>query len=170
MLTHFLGHQSSGFCFTTSLSGKPKTHRPTSNLGKKNSFLQVSIKTLSKLERKILAKIEFKVFIDCAAEDCSATLVEMADEPEIRPLVSSLPSVTILLCETNRRLTDCSFPRLLIHFLQGFTYYNKGGFMSFRQLAKLNSAIRRIPFLVLFSLICSILRLSVHASTKTSNT
>ncbi|KAG5605665.1 hypothetical protein H5410_027157 [Solanum commersonii] len=63
MSTHFLGHQSSGLGFATSLSGKPKTHgakeeewrRPTSNLGKMKSFsFQVSHKTLSKLEKKYL--------------------------------------------------------------------------------------------------------------------
>uniref|UniRef100_M1D965 Uncharacterized protein n=1 Tax=Solanum tuberosum TaxID=4113 RepID=M1D965_SOLTU len=39
---------------------------------------------------------------------------------------------TVLLRETNRRLADYSFPRLLIHFLQGFAYWNEGRFMSFR--------------------------------------
>ncbi|KAG5576539.1 hypothetical protein H5410_056673 [Solanum commersonii] len=42
MSTHSLGHQFSGFGFATSLSGTPKKHGPTSNLGKKNFFLQVS--------------------------------------------------------------------------------------------------------------------------------
>ncbi|KAG5595022.1 hypothetical protein H5410_036254 [Solanum commersonii] len=73
---------------------------------------------------------------------------------------------TVLLRETDRRLTDFTFPRILIHFLQGFAYWNKGRFMSFRRLAKLNLVIHIIPFLVLFSPICSVLRLSVHASTK----
>ncbi|KAG5599367.1 hypothetical protein H5410_030737 [Solanum commersonii] len=83
------------------------------------------------------------VFTNCVAEDCSATLVEIADELGDPPFV--------LLHETNRRLTDCFFPRLLIHFLQGFSYWNEGHFMSFRRLAKLNLVIRRISFLVLFS-------------------
>uniref|UniRef100_M1DZW6 Uncharacterized protein n=1 Tax=Solanum tuberosum TaxID=4113 RepID=M1DZW6_SOLTU len=77
---------------------------------------------------------------------------------------------TVLLRRTDRRLADCSFPRLLIHFFQGFAYWNEGRFMSFWRLAKLKSAIRMIPFLVLFSPICSVFGLSVHASTKTSNT
>uniref|UniRef100_M1DSW0 'chromo' domain containing protein n=1 Tax=Solanum tuberosum TaxID=4113 RepID=M1DSW0_SOLTU len=121
---------------------------------------------------------------DCAAEDRSATIVEITDELgdppfghlfafSVLPLASSHSGSlgdTVLLRGTDRRLADCSFPRLLIHFLQGFAYWNEGRFMSFWRLAKLNSAIRKIPFLVLFSPICSILRLSVHASTKTSNT
>uniref|UniRef100_M1DT69 Uncharacterized protein n=1 Tax=Solanum tuberosum TaxID=4113 RepID=M1DT69_SOLTU len=141
MLTHSLGHQSSGFGFATSFS-------------------------------------------DCAAEDCSATLVEIADELGDPPLgqlttFSVLPLAfshfgslggIVLLRGTDRRLADCSFPRLLIHFLQGFVYWNERRFMLFQRLAKLNSAIRRIPFLVLFSTICSVLRQSVHDSTKTSNT
>uniref|UniRef100_M1DTX4 Uncharacterized protein n=1 Tax=Solanum tuberosum TaxID=4113 RepID=M1DTX4_SOLTU len=120
----------------------------------------------------------------CTAEDCSATLVEIADELgdppfgqliafSVLPLASSHSRSlggTVLLRGTDRRLADYFFPRLLIHFLQGFAYWNEGRFMSFRRLAKLNSAIRRIPFLVLFSPICSDLRLSVHASIKTSNT
>uniref|UniRef100_M1DTT2 Uncharacterized protein n=1 Tax=Solanum tuberosum TaxID=4113 RepID=M1DTT2_SOLTU len=110
---------------------------------------------------------------NCAAEHCSATLVEIADElgdPPFGQLISFsvLPLTsshfgslggTILLRGTDRRLADCPFPRLLIHFLHGFAYWNEGRFMSFRRLAKLNSAIRRIPFLVLFSPICSVLRL-----------
>uniref|UniRef100_M1DPC8 Uncharacterized protein n=1 Tax=Solanum tuberosum TaxID=4113 RepID=M1DPC8_SOLTU len=141
MLTHSLGHQSSGFGFATSLS-------------------------------------------NCAAEDCSATLVEITDElgdPPFGQLIdfSVLPLAsshfgslggTVLLHETDRRLADCSFPRLLIHFLQGFAYWNERRFMSFRRLAKLNLAFRMIPFLVLFSPISSVLRLNVHTSTKTSNT
>uniref|UniRef100_M1DZQ8 Uncharacterized protein n=1 Tax=Solanum tuberosum TaxID=4113 RepID=M1DZQ8_SOLTU len=125
-----------------------------------------------------------RTFSDCAAEDFSATLVEIADELgdppfgqliafSVLPLASSRSGSlgsTVLLRGTDRRLADFSFPRLLIHFLQGFAYWNEGRYMSFRQLAKLNSAIRRIPFLVLFSPIFSILRLSVHAYTKISNT
>uniref|UniRef100_M1DNG2 Uncharacterized protein n=1 Tax=Solanum tuberosum TaxID=4113 RepID=M1DNG2_SOLTU len=176
---------------------------PLPTRGRRTPFFKSPQKPLSKHERKILAKVCFKVqnnnnncstlrlqflvfivFIDCAAEDCSATLVEITDELgdlpfgqliafNVLPLVSShfgsLDS-TVLLCGTDRRFTDCSFPRLLIYFLQGFAYWNEGWFLSFRRLAKLNSAIRRIPVLVLFSPICSVLRLSVHASTKTSNT
>uniref|UniRef100_M1DZ57 Uncharacterized protein n=1 Tax=Solanum tuberosum TaxID=4113 RepID=M1DZ57_SOLTU len=118
---------------------------------------------------------------DCAAEDRSATLVEIADElgnPPLNQLIAFgvLPSVssysrslggTVLLRGTNRRLADCSFPCLLIHFLQGFVYWNKARCMSIRRLAKLDSAIRILLFLVLFS---PFLRLSVHASSKTSNT
>uniref|UniRef100_M1C4K8 Uncharacterized protein n=1 Tax=Solanum tuberosum TaxID=4113 RepID=M1C4K8_SOLTU len=83
---------------------------------------------------------------DCAAEDCSATLVEIADELSDPPYGQLIPfSVlplaslhygslggTVLLLETDRRPADCSFPRLLIHFLQGFAYWNKGRLMSFR--------------------------------------
>uniref|UniRef100_M1DQV4 Uncharacterized protein n=1 Tax=Solanum tuberosum TaxID=4113 RepID=M1DQV4_SOLTU len=118
--------------------------------------------------------------LDCAAENFLATLVEIPDElgdPPFGQLIafSVLPFAsshsgslggTVLLRGTNQRLADCSFPRLLIHFLQGFAYWNEWRFMSFRRLTKLNSAIRRTPFLVLFSPICSILRLCVHASTK----
>uniref|UniRef100_M1DJW1 Uncharacterized protein n=1 Tax=Solanum tuberosum TaxID=4113 RepID=M1DJW1_SOLTU len=118
---------------------------------------------------------------DCAAEECSATLVEIADElgdPPFGELIafSVLPLAyshsgslggTVLLRGTDHR--HCSFPRLLIHFLEGFAYWNEGWSMSFRRLAKLNSTMRRIPFLVLLNPICSVLHLSVHASTKTSN-
>ncbi|KAG5609656.1 hypothetical protein H5410_020937 [Solanum commersonii] len=120
----------------------------------------------------------------CAAEDRSATLVEIANElgdPPSNQLIafSVLPSVslysrslggTLLLCGTNQRLADYSFPRLSIHFLQGFAYLNKGQCMSIRRLAKLDSAIHRLSFLVLFSPFCSVLHLSVHPSSKTSNT
>ncbi|KAG5576269.1 hypothetical protein H5410_056403 [Solanum commersonii] len=102
MSTHSLGHQPSGFGFATSLSSKPKTHG----------------------------------WLYCAAEDCSATLVEivyeLGDPPfgyliafSILPLASSHSGSLggiVLLCETDRRLVDCFFPRLLIHFLQGFAY------------------------------------------------
>uniref|UniRef100_M1D8P3 Uncharacterized protein n=1 Tax=Solanum tuberosum TaxID=4113 RepID=M1D8P3_SOLTU len=118
---------------------------------------------------------------NCAAEDCSGRLVEIADELgdppfgqliafSVLPLSSSHSGSlggTVLFREL---IADCSFSRLLIRFLQSFAYWNEGRFMSFRRIAKLNSAIRRIPFLVLFSPICSVLRLSVYASTKTSNT
>uniref|UniRef100_M1DVL5 Uncharacterized protein n=1 Tax=Solanum tuberosum TaxID=4113 RepID=M1DVL5_SOLTU len=120
----------------------------------------------------------------CAAEDCSATLVEITDELgnlpfgqliafSVLPLSSSHSGSlggTVLLRGTDRRLADYSFPRRLIHSLQGFAYGNEGRSMSFRLLAKLNSVIYRIPFLFLFSPICSVLRLSVYAYTKTSNT
>uniref|UniRef100_M1DQ03 Uncharacterized protein n=1 Tax=Solanum tuberosum TaxID=4113 RepID=M1DQ03_SOLTU len=73
---------------------------------------------------------------DCAAEDCSAILVEIADElgdPPFGQLITfsvlALTSShsgslggTTLLRRTYRRLADCSFPHLLIHFLQGFAY------------------------------------------------
>ncbi|WMV13817.1 hypothetical protein MTR67_007202 [Solanum verrucosum] len=81
-----------------------------------------------------------------AAEDCSATLVKIADElgdPPFGQLISfsvlPLASVhfeslggTVLLREIDRRPVNCSFPRLLIHFLQGFAYWNEGWLMSFR--------------------------------------
>uniref|UniRef100_M1DBB0 Uncharacterized protein n=1 Tax=Solanum tuberosum TaxID=4113 RepID=M1DBB0_SOLTU len=109
---------------------------------------------------------------NCAAEDCLETLVEIADELgdppfgqliafSVLPLASSYSGSLggrVLLCGTDRLPADCFFPRLLIHFLQGFMYWNEGPLMSFRRLTKLNSTIRRIPFLVLFSPICSVLR------------
>ncbi|KAG5610720.1 hypothetical protein H5410_022001 [Solanum commersonii] len=161
MSTHSLRHQSS-----------EKTHF---HLGEEELLSSSLHKTLSKLERKISAKVCSKVktliiivFTNCAADDCSATLVEISDELgdppfgqlitfSVLPLASSHSGSlggTVLLRETDRRLTGSSFPRLLIPFLQGFAYWNEG----------------RIPFLVLFNPICSILCLSVHASTKTSNT
>uniref|UniRef100_M1DBA3 Uncharacterized protein n=1 Tax=Solanum tuberosum TaxID=4113 RepID=M1DBA3_SOLTU len=87
-----------------------------------------------------------------AAEDCSATLVEFADELSdppfgqligfnFLPLASSHSRSlggTILHHEIDRRLANCSFARFLIHFLQGFAYWNEGWFMLFRKLAKLN--------------------------------
>ncbi|KAG5571231.1 hypothetical protein H5410_060997 [Solanum commersonii] len=51
MPTHSLGHQFSSLGFTISLLSKPKTHgRPTSNLGKMNSFK--SFTALYKHEKK----------------------------------------------------------------------------------------------------------------------
>uniref|UniRef100_M1DNE0 Uncharacterized protein n=1 Tax=Solanum tuberosum TaxID=4113 RepID=M1DNE0_SOLTU len=121
------------------------------------------------------------VFTDCAVEDRSATLVVIADElgdPPFNQLIafSVLPLASsyngslggiVLLCETNQRHADCSFPCLLIHFLQVFAYWNKGRCMSIRRVAKLASAIRRLSFLFLCS---PFLRLSVYASSKISNT
>uniref|UniRef100_M1DMV5 Uncharacterized protein n=1 Tax=Solanum tuberosum TaxID=4113 RepID=M1DMV5_SOLTU len=83
---------------------------------------------------------------DYAAEDCSATLIEIADELgdppfgqviafSVLPLASSHSGSlggTVLLRGTDRRLAVLLFPRLLIHFLQGFAYWNEGRFMSFR--------------------------------------
>ncbi|KAG5591633.1 hypothetical protein H5410_042147 [Solanum commersonii] len=74
--------------------------------------------------------------LDCAAEDCSATLVEIANElgdPPFNQLIafSVLPSAssysgslggTVLLCGTNQQLANYSFPRLSMHFLRGFAY------------------------------------------------
>ncbi|KAG5600073.1 hypothetical protein H5410_031443, partial [Solanum commersonii] len=127
MSTHSLGHQSSGFGFATSLSGKLKTHG----------------------------------WLYCSAEERSVILVEIADkldDPPFNQLISFsiLPSTssysgslggTVLLRRTNRRLADCSFSRLLIHFLQGFAYWNKGRCMSIRPLTKLDSTIHRFSFL-----------------------
>uniref|UniRef100_M1DEF7 Uncharacterized protein n=1 Tax=Solanum tuberosum TaxID=4113 RepID=M1DEF7_SOLTU len=42
--------------------------------------------------------------------------------------------------------------------------------MPIRRLAKWDSSIRRLSFLVLFGPFCSVLCLSFHASSKTSNT
>ncbi|KAG5595044.1 hypothetical protein H5410_036276 [Solanum commersonii] len=138
MSTHSLGHQYSGLGFATSLSGKPKTHR----------------------------------WLYCAAEDCSTTLVKIANELgdppfdqliafNVFPLASSHSGSlggTILFHKTDRRLADCSFPRLLIHFLQGFTYWNERWFMSCWRLAKLNSRSARFHFLffsALFAPFCA---------------
>ncbi|KAG5581057.1 hypothetical protein H5410_051684 [Solanum commersonii] len=106
-------------------------------------------------------------FTDCVAEDRSAILVEIADEfsnPPFNQLIafSFLPSVslyfeslggTVLLCETNR-----------LRVLE-------------QRAVHVNSATRQVglddpPTFIsfFFSPFCSILRLSVHASSKTSNT
>ncbi|KAG5599761.1 hypothetical protein H5410_031131 [Solanum commersonii] len=110
MSAHSLGHQSSGFCFTISLSDKPKTD-------------------------------------GCAAEDCSVTLFEIADELDDPPfgqliafsvlhLVSSHSGSlggTMLLRGTHRAVyvismtrqvelgdpqnsISCSFQPYLLHF------------------------------------------------------
>uniref|UniRef100_M1DF46 Uncharacterized protein n=1 Tax=Solanum tuberosum TaxID=4113 RepID=M1DF46_SOLTU len=82
---------------------------------------------------------------NCAAEDCSATLVEIAHElgdPPFNQLIvfSVLPSAssysgslggTVLLCGTNQRLADCSFPRILIHFLKASRTGTNGGACQF---------------------------------------
>ncbi|KAG5580960.1 hypothetical protein H5410_051587 [Solanum commersonii] len=93
-------------------------------------------------------------FTYCVAENCSATLVEIADELDDPPF-GQLIAISVLPLASSHSGS-----------LGGFTYWNEGRFMSFWRLAKLNSAIRRIPFLVLFSPICSVLCLSVHVSTK----
>ncbi|KAG5580497.1 hypothetical protein H5410_051124 [Solanum commersonii] len=103
MLTQSLGHLSSGFGFATSLSSKMKTNtteeekrRPISNLGKMNSFLQVSTKPSPNLREKyyrliiiftlklFLKRLQFYlvfiVFTNCVAEDHLATLVEITVE------------------------------------------------------------------------------------------
>uniref|UniRef100_M1DT51 Uncharacterized protein n=1 Tax=Solanum tuberosum TaxID=4113 RepID=M1DT51_SOLTU len=79
----------------------------------------------------------------CDVEDCSTTLVKIADvldDPHFGQLIafSVLPFAsshyeslggTVLLRGTDRQSTDYSFPRLLIHFLQGFAYWNEGRLM-----------------------------------------
>ncbi|KAG5595135.1 hypothetical protein H5410_036367, partial [Solanum commersonii] len=94
----------------------------------------------------------------CATEDRSAALAEIADELGNLPF-SQLIAFSVL-------------PLASSYFgsLGGFAYWNKGQCMSIQRLVKLDSVIRRLSFLVLFSLFCSVLRLSVHASSKTSNT
>uniref|UniRef100_M1DGC4 Uncharacterized protein n=1 Tax=Solanum tuberosum TaxID=4113 RepID=M1DGC4_SOLTU len=117
MSTHSLGHQSSGFGFATSPSGITE-----------NTWvaLYLQLQTLYIKPQPL----------DYVAEDRLATLVEIADElgdPPFNQLIafSVLPSTSlysgslggiVLLRGNNRRLADCSFPRLSIHFLQGFAY------------------------------------------------
>ncbi|KAG5576893.1 hypothetical protein H5410_057027, partial [Solanum commersonii] len=162
MSTQSLGHQSSDFGFTTSLSGKPKTHgwlcicnyKPFKLNHNHQTHFQLReeellssglYKTLSKLEKNILAKVY------CAAEDCSATLVEIADELGDSPFGQLIAFSVLPLASSHSRS------------LGGFAYWNEGRFMSFRRLTKLNSTICKISFLVLFNPICSILRLSCLA-------
>ncbi|KAG5599468.1 hypothetical protein H5410_030838, partial [Solanum commersonii] len=95
---------------------------------------------------------------NCAAEDRTATLVEMVDE------LGDLPF--------NQLIAFSVLPSASSYFesLVGFAYWNKERCMSIRRPTKLDSAIRRLSFLVLFSLFWSVLHLSVHASSKISNT
>uniref|UniRef100_M1DQA9 Uncharacterized protein n=1 Tax=Solanum tuberosum TaxID=4113 RepID=M1DQA9_SOLTU len=104
--------------------------------------------------------------------DCFATLVEIADELgdppfgqliafSVLPLASSHSGSlgsTVLLRGTDWRLADCSFPRLLIHFLQGFAYYNEGRFMSFRDspsCTRQSAGFHFLFFSALFALFCA---------------
>ncbi|KAG5630959.1 hypothetical protein H5410_002676 [Solanum commersonii] len=67
MSTHSLEHQSSGLGFATSLSGKPKKHgkgrgmeKAHFQLGEDEILFSSSLpKSLSKLERKYLKKVQF---------------------------------------------------------------------------------------------------------------
>ncbi|KAG5610222.1 hypothetical protein H5410_021503 [Solanum commersonii] len=168
MSTHSLGHQSSGFGFTTSLSGKPKTHGKVNRkdhfqLGEEELVSSSLHKILSKHERKILARICSKVKNNnnnmshsyCAAEDCSATLVEIADELgdlpfgqliafSVLPLASSHSGslgATVLFSGTNQlRVLELRAAHVVLVTRQ------------------VKLTIRKIPFLVLSSPICFVLR------------
>uniref|UniRef100_M1DCQ8 Uncharacterized protein n=1 Tax=Solanum tuberosum TaxID=4113 RepID=M1DCQ8_SOLTU len=121
MSTHFLGHQSSGFGFVTSLSatGQVKLNDPQDSIS-----------------------CSFQPYLLRFAATLVEIAAELGDQPfgqlipfRVLPLASShFGSLggTALLRGTDRELADCSFPRLLIHFLQGFAYWNEGQFMPFR--------------------------------------
>ncbi|KAG5595079.1 hypothetical protein H5410_036311 [Solanum commersonii] len=165
MSTHSLGHQSSGLCFTTSLWGKPKTHGKGRRMEKthfhlgedESSSLQVSHKTRSKLERKILKTYYsiMKIIIMCL--------------PTTSSLSGPLGGI-VLLHGTIRRSVDCSFHSLF--------YPLPSGLRILEQRAKSILSVNRQRFLAMLMLqllrsfkpLCSFLHLSVHASTKPSNT
>ncbi|KAG5615487.1 hypothetical protein H5410_015311 [Solanum commersonii] len=97
MSTHSLGHQSSGFGFTTSLSSKPKTHgwlcicnyKPF-RLNHNHYLRKKNKKTHFQLgEDELLSS-------NCAAEDRSATLVKITDELS-DPLFNQLIAFRILI-------------------------------------------------------------------------
>ena len=143
--------------------------KPSPNLKEKyRKILQTNNNFYSKIfHSKLISKTIILTSIYSFHRLCyeGLFLVEIADELgdppfgqliafSVFPIASSHSGSlggTVLLRGTDRRLADCSFPRLLIHFLQGFAYWNKGRCMSIRRLAKLYSAIRRLSFLVLFS-------------------
>ncbi|KAG5572004.1 hypothetical protein H5410_061770 [Solanum commersonii] len=144
MSTHSFGHQSSGFGFATSLLGKPKHmggfeeewRRPTSNLGKMKSFsLQISNKTLSKLERKISKKKwHWRIF--------RRSKSMLPNDSATRPSSVSSPFHSCL-----------QHLHVLDHWT-GFTYCNKGRSLSFRRIAKDAWRCSGFSFFILFSLFC----------------
>ncbi|KAG5595817.1 hypothetical protein H5410_037049 [Solanum commersonii] len=163
MSTHSLGHHSSDLGCATSLSGKSKTHgwfcicnykpitlnhshkeeewrSPTSNLGKMKSFsLQVSHKTLSKLERKYIKTHQKLVQVDSSTR-------------------------------TIRRSTYCSFHRLFDPLPSGLRILEQRAYSVLLMNRQRFLAMLMLQLLHFFQSFCFFLHLSVHASTKTSNT
>uniref|UniRef100_M1DKZ8 Integrase core domain containing protein n=1 Tax=Solanum tuberosum TaxID=4113 RepID=M1DKZ8_SOLTU len=124
--------KNDGHCMAVSTRGGKHTIDPL--------MLSVVEIVLERDDDEIDVTGESKNSIEMEVKDCSVTLVGFADELgdlpfgqlivfSILPLASSHSGSlggTVLLHGTDRRLADCSFPRLLIHFLQGFAYWNDG--------------------------------------------
>ncbi|KAG5610284.1 hypothetical protein H5410_021565 [Solanum commersonii] len=153
MSTHSLGHQSSGLSFATSLSGKPKTHgwfskeeewrRSISNLGKMKSF-SLQFGEVSRVHQK------------------TRRLALLLSHRRL------LLDFSILTFWTIGRV-DCSFHRLfdpLPSWLRKMEQKKKYVLLANRQRCL---AMLRLQLLRSFQPFCFFLRLSVHASTKTSN-
>ncbi|KAG5629905.1 hypothetical protein H5410_001622 [Solanum commersonii] len=88
------------------------------------------------------------MFFDCTAEDCSATLVEIANE---------LGNLLF-----NQLITFSVLPSTFSYSgsLGDLAYWKKEQCISIQGLAKFDLAIRKPPTLVLFSPFCSKLKFS----------
>ncbi|KAG5585257.1 hypothetical protein H5410_045691 [Solanum commersonii] len=160
MLTHSLGHHSSGLGFATSLSRKSKTHgrmqKTQSQLGEDEILLTSSLpkNILSKLERKYPQNLLF--YCENYNNEISAG--------------GSLDKVS-----QGRRMTRLLFFLLSHHRLVlSFSIFT---FWTIRRAECVPSAIRQVCLAMLrlkllrsFQPFCSFLLLNVYASTKTSNT
>ncbi|KAG5599286.1 hypothetical protein H5410_030656 [Solanum commersonii] len=94
MSTYSLGHQSSDFDYATSLLGKPKTQKTHFQLGEAKLLSSSLHKSLSKLERKLLARICSKIVLRrIVRRYWSRSPMNSA----IYPLVSSSPSLSSIL-------------------------------------------------------------------------
>ncbi|KAG5577012.1 hypothetical protein H5410_057146, partial [Solanum commersonii] len=144
--THSLGHHSSGLGFVTSFSGKPKTHGLP--------------KTLSKLERKYPKKyysiLEIKINVRILKINNKFSIYRLQKIVLADLSTSSSPSFTSL--QHHRAL--CHWASCTRTKVECVPSANRQVCLVMRMLQLLRS----------FQPFCSILRLSVHASTKTSNT
>ncbi|KAG5610223.1 hypothetical protein H5410_021504 [Solanum commersonii] len=163
MSTHSVGHQSSSLGFATSRSSKPKTHERIEKthfqFGEDELPSSSLPKTLSKLERKYLKKtfinwfrqivrlvLAYNIFTFWTIgrySNASKTIWRSAD-CSFHLLFDHLPSVLCILEQRVESILTANRQRFL--------------------------AMLMLPLLRSFQPSCSFLRLSVHASTKTSNT
>ncbi|KAG5600220.1 hypothetical protein H5410_031590 [Solanum commersonii] len=163
MSTHSLGHQSSGFGFAASLSRKPKTFllhdkneeskRPKSKSLEMKPTSSSSLKTLSNSEQKY-QKLQKIVLADRSASICAFWTIGR--------YISAL--------QNDRRSVDCSFHRLFDPSLSGLRVLEQRVECVPSANRQACLAMLRLQLLRSFQTFCSFLHLSVHASTKTSNT
>ncbi|KAG5606203.1 hypothetical protein H5410_027695 [Solanum commersonii] len=156
MSTHSLGHQSS--------AKEEEWRRPTSNLGKiKSFFLQVSQKTLSKLERKIFQKTS-----ESSVGGSLGEFITVLYYPSASSCSMSLGDL-VLLCGIIRRNTDCSFHRLFDPAPSRLRVLEQRAECIPSANRQACLVMRRLQLLCSFQPFCSFLHLSVSASTKMSN-